>query len=190
MNRLVLGLLIFFGVHSVSMVALAWRNRLADRLGTRAWQSLYSVIALAGFYLIVSGYGGARASSGALYDTPPSLRWIAALLMLPVFPLVLASVFRGRLQAAARHPLLLAAMLWSLAHLLTNGSVAAVLLFGSFLAWSIAARISLEGRPARRPIALPPSLRNDVIAVVGGLALYALFVGGLHLRWFGVAPVG
>jgi uncharacterized membrane protein len=172
------------------MVALAWRNRLAQRLGARAWQGLYSLVALAGFYLIVSGYGAARASSGIVYLTTPSMRWVAAVLMLPVFTLALASVFRGRIQAGARHPLLLAAMLWSFAHLLANGGVADLLLFGGFLAWSIAVRISLEGRPPRPPIALPPALRNDVIAVAGGLALYALFVGGLHQRLFGVAAVG
>jgi uncharacterized membrane protein len=190
MSKLVLGLLIFFGVHSISMVALAWRNRVAERLGTRAWQGLYSLVALIGFYLIVSGYGAARAATGILYFTPPSFRWIAAILMLPAFTLALAAVFSGHIHARTRHPLLLAAMLWSIAHLLTNGGVADLLLFGGFLAWSVAVRISLASRPARPPIALPPSLRNDVIAVAGGLALYALFVAGLHARLFGVSPLG
>ncbi|HXV41235.1 MAG TPA: NnrU family protein [Steroidobacteraceae bacterium] len=189
MNKLVLGLVIFFGVHSISMLALGWRNRIAERLGTRAWQGIYSVIALIGFYLLVAGYGAARSSAAVLYATPPAFRYLAALLMLPVFTLALASVFSGRIRARAQHPLLLAAMLWSVAHLLTNGSVADLLLFGAFLAWTIAVRVSLAHRPPRAPIALPTSKVNDAIAVVGGLALYAVFMLWLHARWLGVPPL-
>jgi uncharacterized membrane protein len=189
MERLILGLAVFFGVHSISMLALPWRNRMAERLGARPWQAIYSVIALAGFYLIVTGYGAARGSASILYASPAWLRYVAALLMLPVFTLALASVFSGRVRAVARHPLLLAAMLWATAHLLTNGSSADVLLFGVFLAWSVAVRLSLARRPARPPIALPSSPVNDVIAVAGGLALYAAFMLWLHARWFGVSPI-
>jgi uncharacterized membrane protein len=190
MSRLLFGLLVFFGIHSVSMVALPWRNRVAGRMGKRAWQGLYSVVALIGFYLIISGYGAARLSASVVYSTPPSFRYIAAVLMLPAFTLALASVLPGLIQARARHPLLLAAMLWAVAHLLTGGSVADLLLFGGFLAWSIAVRISLARRPARPPIGLPHRSLNDLIAVVGGLALYALFIARLHVRWFGVSPLG
>lgn len=189
MNKIVLGLAVFFGVHSISMLALDWRNRVAQRLGTRAWQGIYSVIALVGFYLLVAGYGAARSSAAVLYATPPAFRYLAALLMLPVFTLALASVFSGRIRARTQHPLLLAAMLWSVAHLLTNGSVVDLLLFGAFLAWAIAVRMSLAHRPARPPIALPTSKVNDAIAVAGGLALYALFMLWLHARWLGVSPL-
>jgi uncharacterized membrane protein len=99
---------------------------------------------------------------------------------------VLASVLPGRIRAGARHPLLLATMLWAIAHLLTNGSVADLLLFGAFLVWAIAVRVSLDRRPARRLFAMPTSMANDAIAVTGGLALYVLFILWLHLRWFGV----
>ena len=186
MNKLILGLALFFGVHSVSMLALGWRNRIAERLGTRTWQALYSVVSLVGFYLIISGYAAARPGAAVLYTTPYEFRYLAAILMLPFFVLALASVFTGRVKAVVRHPLLLAAMLWAVAHILTNGSTADLLLFGTFLAWAILVRLSLAGRPARPPIALPTSARNDVIAVVGGLALYAAFVLWLHARWIGV----
>ncbi|HEY7753230.1 MAG TPA: NnrU family protein [Steroidobacteraceae bacterium] len=189
MTRFVLGLAVFFGVHSISMLALPWRNRIAERLGARAWQGVYSVIALTGFYLLVTGYGTARASSTLLYALPSWLRYIAALLMLPVFTLALASVLSGRIRARTQHPLLLATMLWAVAHLLTNGSSADVWLFGVFLLWAIAVRTSLARRPARPPIALPASPANDVIAVTGGLALYAVFLLWLHARWFGVSPI-
>jgi uncharacterized membrane protein len=186
MARLLLGLAVFFGVHSISMLALGWRNRAVERLGARSWRAVYSVVALAGFYLIVTGYGPARTAATVLYSPPAGLRYVAAVLMLPVFTLALASVFSGRIRAGAQHPLLLAAMLWAVAHLLTNGGFADLLLFGSFLLWTIAVRLSLAHRPARRMIALPASPANDIIAVAGGLALYAAFVFWLHARWIGV----
>lgn len=189
MGKLILGLVIFFGGHSISMLALDWRNRVAERIGTRVWQAIYSIAALAGFYLIIAGYGAARGSA-ALYVLPSWSRIVAAVLMLPAFTLALASVFSGRIRERTRHPLLLATMLWSVAHLLTNGSLADLLLFGGFLFWAIVVRASLERRPARRKIALPASAANDAIAVLGGLALYALFVFWLHARWLGVPVLG
>jgi uncharacterized membrane protein len=189
MTRLVAGILIFFGIHSVSMLALGWRNGMAERLGSRAWQGIYSVVSAVGLYLIIAGYGAARQVAEVLYVPPTWFRYVAAFLMLPAFTLALASVLPGRIQARAKHPLLAATKLWAVAHLLTNGSVADVLLFGSFLLWAIAVRLSLEHRPARPIKKLPPSRANDAIAVVGGLALYALFILWLHARWLGVSPL-
>jgi uncharacterized membrane protein len=186
MGKLILGLVVFFGGHSISLLALGWRDRMAGRLGVRAWQGIYSVLAVIGFYLLIAGYGAARPVADVLYIPPPELHYVAALLMLPVFTLALASVLSGRIRARAGHPLLIATMLWAVAHLLTNGSTADVLLFGTFLAWAIAVRLSLARRPARRMLALQPATANDAIAVVGGLALYAAFIFGLHARWFGV----
>jgi len=190
MDRLILGLVVFFGVHAISLVALGWRERMVERVGTGAWRRYYSIAAAVGLYLLISGYGAARGTDGFLYVTPPAFRYLAALLMLPAFALALASVFRGRISARAKHPLLLATMLWSVAHLLTNGAMADVLLFGCFLAWSVAVRISLEHRPQRPPIALPASATNDLIVVIGGLAAYVLVAFWLHARLFGVAPLG
>jgi len=189
MERLLLGLVVFFGVHSISLLALDWRNRVVERLGRTAWQALYSITALIGFYLLVTGYGAARPSAAVLYVSPSWLRYVAAVLMLPVFTLALASVLPGRVRERAGHPLLLATMLWAVAHLLTNGSVADVLLFGTFLAWAVTVRLSLARRPARPIRTLPSSAVNDVIVVVGGIALYAIFVLWLHARWFGVPPL-
>jgi uncharacterized membrane protein len=189
MERLILGLAVFFGVHSISLLALGWRDRVAERLGKNAWQGIYSIAALVGFYLLVTGYGAARVSDAVLYATPPEFRYIAALLMLPAFSLALASLIPGRIRSAAQHPLLLATMLWAVAHLLTNGSVADLLLFGTFLVWAVAVRFSLARRPARPIRSLPGSPANDVIVVVGGLALYAIFILWLHARWIGVPPL-
>jgi uncharacterized membrane protein len=189
MGVLILGLAIFFGVHAISLLALGWRDRMVGRVGLRAWRRYYSVAAAVGLYLLIRGYGAAREADSLLYVTPPAFRYLAAILMLPVFTLALAAVFQGRISARAKHPLLLATMLWSAAHLLTNGSLANVLLFGSFLAWSVAVRISLEHRPQRPPIALAASTTHDVIAVIGGLAAYVVVGFWLHARLFGVAPL-
>ena len=190
MNKLILGLVAFFGVHSISLLAVGWRNRVAQRLGTRAWQGIYSIASLLGFFLLVSGYRATRASAAVLYVSPAWCRYVAILLMLPAFTLALASVLPGRIKARTQHPLVLATMLWSLAHLLANGSVTDVLLFGAFLLWSIAVRISLARRPARPPLALPASTVNDTIAVIGGLALYVTFILWLHAWWIGVPILG
>lgn len=187
MGRLLLGMAVFLGGHSISLLALDWRNRVAERLGARTWQALYSIVAAIGLYLLVAGYGAARPEAALLYSTPPAFRYVAAILMLPVFTLALASVFSGRIRARTQHPLLLAAMLWAVAHLLNNVSAADLLLFGGFLAWAVAVRVSLGRRPARRMLTLPASAMNDVIAVAGGLALYAAFFLWLHPLWIGVA---
>jgi len=125
-----------------------------------------------------------------LYVTSAWCRYIAVLLMLPAFTLALASVLPGRIKARTQHPLLLATMLWALAHLLTNGSVTDVLLFGAFLVWSVAVRISLDRRPRRPAIAFSGSAANDAIAVIAGIALYVAFLLGLHTWWIGVPILG
>ncbi|MDP2075505.1 NnrU family protein, partial [Hydrogenophaga sp.] len=155
---------------------------------------LYSLVSLAGFVLIVVGYSAARETPVLLYTLPNGFRHLAALLMLPVFVLLLATYLPGRIQRTAKHPMLLAVKLWALAHLLANGTLADVLLFGGFLAWAVADRISVKKRAARgltrTAPALPGSKANDAIAVVGGLGLYVLFVVWAHAFLFGVRPFG
>jgi uncharacterized membrane protein len=188
MTLLILGLALFLGVHSVSIVAPAWRDAMQSRVGEGPWKGLYSLVSIAGFALIVVGYGMARQSPVVLYAPPTWLRHVALLLLLPVFPLLLAAYLPGRIKTAAKHPMLLSVKLWAAAHLLANGNAADVLLFGGFLAWAVADRISFKHR-AQRPLpGAPASPLNDVIAVVAGLALYALFVFGGHAWLIGVAP--
>ena len=146
---LVVGLVIFLGVHSVSIVAPGWRTATVARLGERPWKGLYSLASAVGLALIVIGYGMARRDPVVLYTPPAALRHLALVVMLPVFPLLFAAYLPGRIRAAAKHPFLLAVKLWALAHLLANGMLADVLLFGGFLAWAVADRISVKRRPAR-----------------------------------------
>lgn len=187
MLLLILGLVVFLGVHSVSIVAPAWRDAQVARRGDMAWKGLYSVLSALGFALLVVGYGQARLDPVVLYVPPVALRHLALLLMLPVFVLLLAAYLPGRIRAAARHPMLAATKLWATAHLLANGTLADVLLFGGFLVWAVADRISLKRRPARPVPGAPPRAANDAVALVGGLLLYGLFVAWGHRALIGVA---
>jgi uncharacterized membrane protein len=189
MTYLILGMVLFFGAHLVSVVALDWRNSMAAKLGENAWKGLYSVIAIAGFVLMVWGYGLARQDPVLLYAPPVWLRHLSALLMLPVFPLLLAAYLPGRIKAVTKHPMLAATKFWALAHLLANGALGDVLLFGGFLAWAVVDRISFKHREQRPIPAAPPSKANDIVAVVIGLLIYFAFVKWLHVRFFGVVPM-
>jgi len=182
---LVLGVIVFFGTHSIAIFSPAGRDRVAARLGLR-WRALYSILSLAGFVLIIWGYGLARQEPVVLYQPSPWLRNVAAVLMLPVFPLLFAAYMPGRIKAKLQHPMLVAVKLWAVAHLLANGTLADVVLFGAFLAWAVADRISFKRRE-QRPIPSAPAGRwNDLLAIVLGLGAYVLFVTVLHARWIGV----
>ncbi|WP_165857436.1 NnrU family protein [Marinobacter sp. JSM 1782161] len=189
MGVLILGLVLFLGVHSLSIVASGGRDRLVARLGEQPFKGLYSLASLVGLILIIWGYGLARQEPVVVYLPPAWLRHLALLLLLPVFPLLLATYLPGRIQRATKHPTLIAVKLWALAHLLANGMLADVVLFGAFLAWAVAERISLKRRTPRAVPALPASPRNDLIAVVGGLLVYGAFVVWLHRVLIGVSPV-
>jgi uncharacterized membrane protein len=187
MIELIAGLVIFFAVHSVSIFNESWRDRMVAQLGERTWQGLYSLLAIAGFVLMVRGYGIARLDPLVLYSPPLWLRHVAMLVLVPVFPLLLATYLPGRIQTAARHPMLIATKLWAFAHLLANGMLADVLLFGGFLAWAVADRISMKRRIQRPVPGVPPAKLNDIVAVLLGLVLYAVFVFWLHGWLIGVS---
>ena len=189
MGIFVVGLVLFLGIHTVSIVAPQWREAQLARLGEGPWKGPYSGIAAVGLGLLIYGYGVARQSPIVLYTPPTAFRHLALLLMLPVFPLLVAAYVPGRIKAMAKHPMLLATKFWATAHLLANGTLADVLLFGGFLAWAVADRISVKRRPPRAIPGAPPRPYNDVIVVVLGLVLYALFVLWAHRWLFGVSPL-
>ena len=190
MLQLILGLVLFLGIHSISIVALPTRNAMAARMGEWPFKGLYSLVAIAGLVLIVYGYGQARLHPTILYTTPEWTRHLAMLVMLPAFPALLATYLPGRISQTLGHPMLVAVKFWALAHLLVNGTLADVLLFGGFLAWAVADRISMKRRPQRDIPRAPRTAFNDVIVVVGGLGIYLAFVFWLHSAWIGVSIVG
>jgi uncharacterized membrane protein len=154
-----------------------------------AWKAAYGLISLVGIVMLARGYGELRATSMWLYVPPVWTRHLAALLLLPTFVFFLAPYFPGKIKTALEHPQLVAVKLWATAHLLANGRLIDVVLFGSFLIWAVADRISMKRR-AQRPVpGAPASAVNDVILVVVGLGLYAAMVLWWHVAWFGVAPL-
>lgn len=186
MLQLILGLVLFLGVHSISIAALPARNALAARMGEWPFKGLYSLFAIAGLVLIVRGYGEARLDPTVLYTLPEWTRHIAMLIMLPVFPALLATYLPGRISQALGHPMLVAVKAWALAHLLVNGTLADVALFGGFLAWAVADRISMKRRPQRDILRAPRTAVNDVIVVIGGIGIYVAFLFWLHASWIGI----
>lgn len=191
MNLLIPGLVLFLGTHSIRIVAETGRTRLVSGMGLTGYKVVYSLFALAGLVLIVIGYGQARLDPVMLYQPPPFLRHVNMLLMLIVFPALLASHLPGRVQSALKHPLLVAVKAWALGHLLVNGMLADVLLFGGFLVWAVVDRISIKRRsvPSTSP-QLPARPFNDVIVIAGGLLIYIAFVFWLHPVLIGVPAVG
>ena len=192
MSILILGLVLFLGVHSLSLLAPNWRARTLNQLGEAPWQGLTGLIALIGFVLICWGYAEARVHPIALYASPVWTRHLSLLIMLPVFPLLFATYLPGRIQTLVVHPTLTAVILWSICHLLSNGNLADLVLFGAFLLWSLADRLSLllTDRIATPIQGAPPHRANDLIAIGAGLVLYCVFLFWAHAWLFGVSPLG
>ena len=190
MSIMVAGLIIFFVVHAISIVNEPWRNQMAGKLGEWPWKGLYSVISIIGFVLIVQGYDMARDDSTVIYLPALWLTHLAMLLLVPVFPLLMATYLPGRISGLAKHPMLLATLLWAFVHLLVNGRLTDILLFGSFLIWAVLDLNSMRRRTQRSLPGAPDNKYNDLIALVVGLALYGLLVVWLHGVLTGVPLVG
>ena len=192
MIGLILGLILFLGIHLTQTVAPGFRTNIIATRGNGLWQGIYTVVSLTGFALIVWFYSDAVANGPYLYEPPVWMKHVNALLML--FASISMAVYgfpAGRLKPILKHPMLLAVKIWAFGHLLANGSLAAVLLFGSFLAWAVIVRISLKKREQRgeAKLSVAGEAKWDVFAILVGLALYALFMGGLHVWLFGVSPI-
>lgn len=187
MVYLILGLVIFFAIHIVRMLAPGFRDARLTAMGEGAWKGLYSLISLAGLALAVWGWMQYRPDAPQIY-TPPSWGWHAtALLVLVAFILNFAAYQpAGRITAILGHPFLLAIIFWSAGHLIANGDLASLILFGSFLIYAIWNRISVASRDEPTPVFV--SYRGDIIAVAIGIIAYAVFVMWLHGWLFGVVP--
>lgn len=189
MTTLLLGMLIFFAAHSVRIVAEGWRNAQVARLGEQAWKGVIGLFSLAGFALMVWGYGETRAMPD-LWSPPVWTRHLASLLTLPAFVLLVAAYLPGtRIKAAVGHPMVIGVMLWAFAHLLSNGRAGDLLLFGVFLIWALIDFLSARRRDrlAGTRYAAGPWLR-DLAAVAIGMVAWALFARWGHAWLIGVAP--
>ena len=192
MLTLFYGLVLFLGVHLLQVLAPGWRERRRAQWGELAYKGVYSALSLIGLVLLVQGYGLARAEPVPLWQPPRGLLHLAWLLMwLAMVLLVAAYVPRNGIRRRLGHPMTLGVKVWALAHLLVNGTLADVLLFGSFLLWAVLVFRSARRRPPNTPASAPTSALATLATVVLGSALWAMFLwGGLHAQWIGVDPLG
>jgi uncharacterized membrane protein len=192
MTLLMLGLALFLGVHSTRIVADSWRTTTIARVGEKPWKGIYSLLSIAGFVLLVIGYGAARQSPVVLFAPPLWTRHLAALLTIPAFVLLAAAYVPGNaIKRAVGHPMMAGVKVWALAHLLANGTLADLLLFGTFLAWAVLGFITARRRDRAAGTTYPagPGSRTAITVVVG-LVAWAVFAFVLHRPLIGVAPFG
>jgi len=188
MATLVLGLVIFLGLHSTRISAEPLRAQAIARLGEGPWKGIYSLLSAIGFVLIVWGFAQARFTAPALWTPPPGARHATILLML-VSMLLLAGYFfkQSHIAVAVHHPMVWSVAVFGLAHLIANGSAADVVLFGAFFVWALADLMSSYARDRRNNVVHPePSWGATIGAIVLGLALWAVIAFWLHFWLFGV----
>jgi uncharacterized membrane protein len=181
------GLVGFLGIHSLGIVSWSGRQALVARLGEGPFKGLYSILSVAFFALLVYGYGWARLEPTVVWAPPTFTRHITWTLMLPAMILLVATYAPGKIRSTVKHPMLTAVKTWAVAHLLANGMLADILLFGGFLAWAVADRIAIKRRPDAKAPAAAGWGAGDAVAIVGGVGLYLAFFFFLHTWLIGVA---
>jgi uncharacterized membrane protein len=189
MTILILGIIVLIGIHFVPAFP-DLRDSLMARLGRNGYRALFSVVSLLGLALVVWGF--AKAPVVQIWAPPVWTRHLALLLMLPVCPLLFAAYLPGKIKAKVRHPMLAAIKFWALAHLIANGDLASIILFGSFLAYAVVDRILVKRRGGAElvlAVSEAEARRNDLISLGAGLALYVAFLFWLHPLLIGVSPL-
>ncbi|MBN8894432.1 MAG: NnrU family protein [Rhodanobacter sp.] len=188
---LILGLVLFLGIHSLRIFADDWRGRQIARMGLMRWKALYAAVAIAGFVLLCWGFGLARQQPVLLYVPPLWLRHLNALFTLVAFVLFIAArVPRNHFKEKLHHPQVLAVKVWAFGHLLATGMLHDMVLFGAFLLWAVVL-FAVSRRRDRREAAVyaAGTVQGDVLTVVIGGALWLAFVLWLHLWLIGVSPM-
>jgi uncharacterized membrane protein len=190
MTLLIAGMVVFFGMHLVRVLAPGLRDAGIARFGALGWKAVYSVVSLAGFALLLYGYAATRWSSPQLWAPAPAwIRMAVALAMLPVLVVFVAAYVPGKMRAAFRHPMVLATAAWAALHLLVNGRLADLLLFGGFLAWALLLAVASFRRPPAVAVK-SPALAWDAVAIVAGTAAWWwLAFGGGHILLFGMPVI-
>jgi uncharacterized membrane protein len=202
MTWLILGLVLFLGAHSTRIFADPWRTRTIAAWGDKPFKGVITVLSLLGFYGLIVGYAEVRLEPVFIWQPPIATRHISVLLMLfASILLVAAYIPANHFKVRLGHPMVLSVKVWALAHLLSNGNLADIILFGAFLAWSVMdfksarardraqaetqALLSGETAPAMRP-----KISATLTAVVVGACVWALITFVLHAQVVGVSPLG
>jgi uncharacterized membrane protein len=192
MTYFLLGLFVFLGLHSLRIVADGWRTQVRDQVGASAFKAVYSLLSVLSFGLMVWGFSLAREAPVLLWAPPMGMRHAASLLTLLAFVLMAAAYVPGnRIKSRLHHPMVLSVKAWALAHLLSNGNLAGIILFGAFLAWSVVNFSAARKRDRRDGVVYQPgnSISTVVTILVGGAA-WALVAFKLHGMVIGIKPFG
>lgn len=193
MLTLIAGLIVFLGAHSVRIFADDWRTRQQQKWGADAWRGAYAVLSLVGLVLVIYGFGLVRNEPVVVWIPPMGMRHAASLLNLFGFILLAAAYVPGNaIKARVHHPMVAGVKLWAVAHLMANGNLGHLVLFGSFLAWAVLDFISARKRDRRNPTATRPAttLSATLITVVVGVVGWLLFAFWLHGLLIGIKPFG
>jgi len=189
---MIIGLVLFLGAHSVRIYAEDWRNEFIDQRGENTWLGLIAIVSLIGFILIIMGYGQARLDSVMIWSPPVWTKHVAALITLPAFIFLVSAYIPGtKIKAIIHHPMIIGVKLWAFAHLLANGMLTDMILFGSFLIWAILDFSASRKRDKAEEFTYEAiSLSRDIISIAVGLSAWVVFAMVLHGVLIGVRPFG
>jgi len=186
----IIGIIIFFGSHSVRIFADPWRTSMIEKLGEKKWKGLYTLISLFGLILLIIGYSQARQNTVMIWQPPVFLAHLAVLLNLFAFILLTSSARNNNaIRLKLKHPMILGVKVWAIAHLLANGSLIDLILFGSFLIWAVFDFRSARNRPSSSANSQVVSVRATLSAIFLGVVLWLVFILGLHQWLIGVSPL-
>ena len=190
MLLMVIGLVIFLGIHSTRIVASGLRDQMVARIGLNAWKGIYGVISIIGFVVLIYGYRQARLNPVVIWSPPVMLQHLNALFTLVAFILVTAAyVPNNKLKSRFHHPMLLGTKAWAVGHLLANGTLHDIILFAVFLLWAVAAYVTDKRRDRANGTVYPPgTAAMTALTVVIGAIAWAVFAFWLHMAWIGVSP--
>jgi len=188
---MIAGLVMFLGIHSIRLVAADLRTSLIKRLGAGGWKGVYSLISIGGLILIIWGYGATRTAPVFIYELGLWTRHMALLFTWLAFVLLAATYVPGnQIRARLGHPMYAGIKIWAFAHLLANGRLGDILLFGAFLVWAIAG-FAISRRQDRHNHIIRPSgnLQGTLITLAAGSIVWGIFAFWLHVWLIGVNPL-